>query len=72
MKISTFVYSRFQDAIEKKKKKKKKAKGEQYMQDHITKTSLFKCIENFTTKKWKFSDKNSDIFSYFCSKHRLW
>ena len=22
-------------------------------------------------KKWKFSDKNSDIFSYFCSKHRL-
>ena len=33
--------------------------------------SLFKYIENFTTKKWKFSDKNSDIFSYFCSKHRL-
>ena len=29
---------------------------------HITKTSLFKYIENFTTKKWKFSDKNSDIF----------
>ena len=26
------------------------------------KTSLFKCTENFTTKKWKFSDKNSDIF----------
>ena len=35
----------------------------------ITKTRLFKYIENFTTKKnWKFSDKNSDIFmfSYFC------
>ena len=32
----------------------------------ITKTSLFKYAENFTTKKkkkkWKFSDKNSDIF----------
>ena len=27
----------------------------------ITKTSLFKSIENFTNKKWKFSDKNSDI-----------
>ena len=29
---------------------------------NITKTSLFKYIENFTTKKWKFSDKNFDIF----------
>ena len=28
----------------------------------ITKTSLLKYTENFTTKKWKFSDKNSDIF----------
>ena len=35
----------------------------------ITKTSLFKYTENFTTKKWKFSDKISDIFSYFFSKH---
>ena len=26
------------------------------------KTRLFKYTENFTTKKWKFSDKNSDIF----------
>ena len=26
------------------------------------KTSLFKYAENFTTKKWKFSAKNSDIF----------
>ena len=24
--------------------------------------TLFKYTENFTTKKWKFSDKNSDIF----------
>ena len=28
----------------------------------ITKTRLFKYIENFTTKKWKFADKNSDSF----------
>ena len=29
----------------------------------MTKTSLFKYTENFTTKKkWKFSDKKSDIF----------
>ena len=27
----------------------------------ITKTRLFKYIENFTFKNWKFSDKNSDI-----------
>ena len=30
----------------------------------IKKTRLFKYTENFTTKKWKFSDKNSDIFHY--------
>ena len=28
----------------------------------IMKTRLFKYIEHITTKKWKFSDKNSDIF----------
>ena len=28
----------------------------------ITKTCLFKYTETFTTKKRKFSDKNSDIF----------
>ena len=28
----------------------------------IMKTHLFKYNENFTTKNWKFSDKNSDIF----------
>ena len=31
----------------------------------ITKTRLFKYTENFTTKNWKFSDKNSDIFFLF-------
>ena len=29
---------------------------------NITKTRLFKHIENFTSKNGKFSDKNSDIF----------
>ena len=28
----------------------------------ITKTCLFKYTDNFTTKKWKISDKKSDIF----------
>ena len=28
----------------------------------ITKTCPFKYIENFTTKTWNFSDKNSDFF----------
>ena len=31
----------------------------------IKKTSLFKHTENFTTKKWKISDKHSDIFHIF-------
>ena len=38
----------------------------------ITKTCLFKYTENFTNKNEIFQIKNSDIFSYFCSKHRLW
>ena len=38
----------------------------------ITKTCLFKYIENFTTKKWTFSDNIFWYFSYVCSKHRLW
>ena len=28
----------------------------------MMKTRLFKYIENFTTKNWKFLDKNSNIF----------
>ena len=31
-------------------------------EEYITKTRLFKYIENFTSKNRKFSDKNSDIF----------
>ena len=38
----------------------------------ITKTRLFKYIENFTIKNGTFSDKKFWYFSYFCSKHRLW
>ena len=30
--------------------------------EYITKTHPFKYIENFISKNWKFSDKNSDIF----------
>ena len=41
----------------------------------ITKTRLFKYIESFTSKIYKFSDKKTLFFFlyiYFCSKHRLW
>ena len=38
----------------------------------ITKTSLFKYIENFTSKNWKNSDEKLWYFSYFCSKQRVW
>ena len=34
----------------------------------IMKTHLFKFIENFTIKNWKFSDKNSDIFHISAQK----
>ena len=37
----------------------------------ITKTDLFKYIENFTTKTESFQIQIL-IFSHFCSKHRLW
>ena len=41
---------------------------------NITKNHLFNYIENFTTKNWKFSDKNSDIYIFyiFLLKYRLW
>ena len=43
---------------------------------YITKTRLFKYIENFTTKKkknkGKFLDRKFWHFSYSCSKQRLW
>ena len=31
---------------------------------NITKTRLFKSVENFTTKKGKFSDKNYNVFMF--------
>ena len=34
----------------------------------ITKTSLFKYTENFTTEKWKFLGKNSNLFFKFLLK----
>ena len=36
--------------------------GRTCQKNHITKTHLFKYIENFTSKQWKFSDEKSDIF----------
>ena len=35
----------------------------------ITKTRLFKYIENYTTKNWKFSDKNSDSFFHITAQN---
>ena len=40
-----------------------------YHMQVITKTWLFKYIKNFTTKNWKFSDKNSDIFFYISAQN---
>ena len=37
--------------------------------DNITKTRLFKYTENFTTKKWKFSDKNSIFFFHISAQN---
>ena len=43
-----------------------------YLQ-RITKTRLFKYIKKILPpKKWKFLDKNSDIFLISAQKHRLW
>ena len=38
---------------------------------NITKTRLFKYIENFTTKNWKFLDKNTDIFQHIYCGYSL-
>ena len=35
---------------------------------NIMKTCLFKYIENFITKNWKFSDKISDIFIFLLKR----
>ena len=43
-----------------------------YLPQVIMKTHLFKYIENFTSKNWKFSGKKLWYFSYICLKHRLW
>ena len=39
---------------------------------HITKTCLFKYIENFASKNWKFQIKNSDIFHISAQNIFLW
>ena len=42
-----------------------------FLSDTSTKTRLFRYIENFTTKKGKFTDKKIWYFSYLL-KNRLW
>ena len=42
--------------------KRVNSKRKEEQESNIMKTSLFKYTKNFTTKNWKFSDKNSDIF----------
>ena len=44
----------------------------QCIEENITKTRLFKYTENFTTKNYKFSDKNSDIFHIFDQNIDCW
>ena len=44
------------------------SRGTKRRRDDITKTRLFKYIENFTTKNWKFSDKKTLIFFIFLLK----
>ena len=39
--------------------------------ESIMKTRLFKFMENFTTKNWKFSDKNSDIYFFYISAQNI-
>ena len=56
----------------KNKKIKCKFPTDQVYVDIITKTRLFRYIENFTTKKWKFSDKNSDIFHISAKNIDCW
>ena len=46
------------------------AAGDQHRKLPLRKC-LFKYIENFTTKNWKFSDKNSDIFFIFLLKTQI-
>ena len=50
-RVSLVMFSMFRDMILSK-----------HVVYFITKTSLFKHIENFTSKHWKFLDINSDIF----------
>ena len=58
-----FFFSEKQTNKQTKKKQKKTKKKTNGVKFHvISKTRLIKYIENFTTKKLKFSEKNSDIF----------
>ena len=43
-----------------------------HINNPLRKRAYSNILKNFTTKKWKISDKKFWYFSYFCSKHRLW
>ena len=43
-----------------------------FKQNSITKTCLFKYTENFTNKKWKFLEKNADIFHISAQNIDCW
>ena len=56
----------YTSVLEKKKKKPSLLSNSlEKINGDITKTCLFKWTENFTTQKWKFSDKNFFFFFFF-------
>ena len=78
-----FIFSRKQNSHYENKKGKRKVQGvpqsqtaalprpqkeEETDKSKQAQIRLFKYTENFTTKKWKLSDKNSDIFHTFVQR----
>ena len=66
--VSKFRYVLLQNRIANKVDPHETAHYDLHLHSFITKTRLFKYIENFISKNWKFSDKNSDIF-HISAKH---
>ena len=57
----THIFKPCRKSLQSLKKKRSNLQEELRTQD-ITKTRLFKYIENFTSKNWKLLDKITDIF----------
>ena len=75
LKRMSLKYSEIFIVLSYRKKISKKLKNEfesAVVTSHPLRKHAYSNIENFTTKKWNFSDKKFWYFSYFCSKHRLW